>query len=251
MRRANGSYRSSVKNAPAGFGSGRNERRDPDGQGAARRLVVFEGTREQGLLDPVPDQGLQRAPRIALTFDDGPSGWTPGILRCLEKHDAKATFFVVGDHIPGREHLLQRIQTAGCEVGNHTRSHADLSRLSNHDVILELADCSLAVQRAGLPTPTVYRAPFLNDTPEARVAGIALGMVSVGCDVIPEDWKEPDPRNITNRILAEVRDGSVVLLHDGVPSDRHGSRDATVAAVRELVPELLRRGFELVTVSEL
>lgn len=216
-------------------------------------VVVFGGSPELEVHD-----GLRQLPgaaagnRVALTFDDGPDRWTDDLLDVLQKNAVNATFFVVGEKIIGHQQEVRHIHGLGHEVANHTYSHANLSDLSNEEVLRELADCSTEIHRAIGSAPYFYRAPFLNDPPAAKMAGLALGMLSVGCDVIAEDWHLTDWREITNNVTSGVKAGGrIVLMHDGVPSDRKGDRAATVKAVKAIVPWLKDHGYELVTVSEL
>lgn len=192
--------------------------------------------------------------RVALTFDDGPSEWTEPILDILQANDAKASFFVVGEHIAGREHIVRRIHEQGCEVCNHTWTHPNLEYLGVNETLGELAMCSQEICKTGVPAPYFYRAPFLRDTPIARAAGAAVGMVTVEYDVIGYDWDLTDPVQISANVIDGVdreNGGEIVLLHDGVPPDRDGNRQPTVDAVADLVPNLQSRGYLLVTVSEL
>ena len=197
--------------------------------------------------------------KIALTFDDGPSKWTAPLLDVLTKHEVSATFFVCGNRIPGREKLLRRIKKRGHEIGNHTMTHPNLQACGDKQVLHELADCSAEILDVTGVFPVVYRAPYLKDSPVARAVGEALHMVSVGCDVIPGDWQEPNPKVITNTVVGDAADGAIVLLHDGRPAAQPAftdggsldSRDHTVKATDLLIPELKDRGYEFVTVTDL
>lgn len=214
--------------------------------GRPPELEVFDDVRYPGM------SGAAAGNRVALTFDDGPDRWTELILDALDQEDVHATFFVVGQKVEDAPAVTREIVSRGHEVANHTFSHANLAALSNQEIVTELADCSLAIQNATGRTPYFYRAPFLNDTPAAKMAGLALGMLSVSCDVIAEDWALKDWRQITNRVTSGVKHGGrIVLLHDGVPHDRNGIRTPTYLAVKTIVPWLKEHGYELVTVSEL
>lgn len=191
--------------------------------------------------------------KIALTYDDGPSEWTAPILDTLAERDAKATFFVCGAHILGRSSILARIAEEGHEVGNHTTTHPNLTTLDADQVEQELVETALMIGIVTGDVPQVWRAPYL------RVPAWNGVLRHIGCDVIPGDWAEPDPQRITDTVLGNVRDGSIVLLHDGRPPGQPehaagGSLDtraATVEATRLLVPALIDAGYELVTVSDL
>lgn len=230
---------------------GRNGSGEEEATEDLRPVVLQFGPSEPEVRRDLPDPRLP-GKAVALTFDDGPDQWTDAILDLLEAHEVPATFFALGEKVLERDKEAQRIVDLGCEIANHTHSHANLSELSNAEICRELADCSSAIYAVTGTTPYFYRAPFLNDPPAAKMAGLALGMLSVDCDVIAEDWKRNDWREITTRVVNGIKAGGRnVLLHDGVPKDRLGSRKATVKAVGALIPWLLDHDYELVTVSRL
>jgi len=197
--------------------------------------------------------------RIALTFDDGPSKWTTPILDVLQKYNAKATFFVCGNQIDGREKILRRIKKRGHEIGNHTMTHPNLQAVGDKQVFEELTDCSHAILELTGGLPHVYRAPYLKDSDTARRVGAALHMTSVGCDVIPGDWADDNINDLAKSVIGDAGDGAIVLLHDGRPSsqpahDDGGSLDSrahVITVAERVIPELMVRGYELVTVSDL
>ena len=192
--------------------------------------------------------------KVALTFDDGPSQWTEPILDLLAEHDAKATFFVVGANIPGRVHILDRIHADGHQIGNHTTNHPDLSMLYIDEVKDELDETSLMIAAVTDEAPRIWRAPYLR-RPQYHPAG----MRHIGCDVIPQDWCEPDPDVIADRVIRGLAGGEVVLLHDGrppgqVPRNQGGSLDdrtATIEAVGRVLGRIDRTSVEFVTVNGL
>ncbi|MBA3844459.1 MAG: polysaccharide deacetylase family protein [Actinobacteria bacterium] len=193
---------------------------------------------------------------IAITFDDGPSAhWTPAILDLLAAHAAHATFFVLGAAVDGNEAILTRTLAEGHELANHAFSHTDLATLSDGDVRAELRRTSALIAATAGGQPRHFRPPFA-DT-DFRIADLAR---SVGLkrtvlrSVDPADWREPDARKIAERVLARVRRGSIVCLHDALPPDRSigtPSRQPTVDALAQIVPGLRARGFQLVTVERL
>ncbi len=192
--------------------------------------------------------------KIALTFDDGPSEWTAPILDLLAEHDARATFFVVGEHIIGNVEIVDRIHAEGHELGNHTTTHPDLSTLLPERVRAELAETALMITAITGQSPQVWRAPYLR-LPVDELPPFP----HIGCTIIPGDWNEPSAEVLADGIVALAQDGDIVLLHDGrppgqPPHDQGGSldtREHTVEAVRLLLPRLVERGFGFVTASEL
>lgn len=178
---------------------------------------------------------------LHLTFDDGPSEWTPLILDLLAEHDVKATFFVIGQHVSGREALLRRIDEEGHEIGNHTWSHVRLTDLDDYNVWRQLSDTDYVISGVIHRYPSVWRAPFFGT--DERVNGIAAErkIEHVGADVVPEDCFTDDADQIALRVIAGIPfiDGrpAVVSLHDGIPPDGGSSsctqsRQPTVDAVR-------------------
>lgn len=183
---------------------------------------------------------------MALTFDDGPSRYTPGVLRALRRGHAHATFFVVGSQLRGRTRLLHRIVAAGDEVGNHTELHRRL-RADGSDTPWEAATAQARIERATGVVPCLFRPPYLALTPDVVTAAAGLGLWTIGADTPSDDWLGfMTSRAIARRVLARVRPGSIVLLHDGLKP-----RPATVAALPAIVAGLERRGYRLVTVSRL
>lgn len=193
--------------------------------------------------------------KIALTFDDGPSQWTPPILDILAEHEAHATFFVCGVNLLGHSELVQGMFDAGHQIGNHTTTHPDLSRLDSLAVARELAETELMIAAIVGEPPTVWRAPYLRQPNRPLEADVR----HAGCDVIPGDWAEPSPQRIAESVMDDAADGAIVLLHDGRPPGQPAhadggsldSREGTVEATRLLVPALIEAGYELVTVSNL
>jgi peptidoglycan/xylan/chitin deacetylase (PgdA/CDA1 family) len=177
---------------------------------------------------------------VAVTFDDGPSAGTRAILRALRRHDAKATFFLVGREIPGREGIVRRAAREGHELGNHSTSHSALP--SEADV----ANTSNLITRITGGPPCVFRPPA-GRTSRLLIRDVhRLGMTTVTWDVDTGDWAFQLPAAIRDRALAGVRPGSIILMHDG-----GGERAGTARSLSAVIEGLRGRGYELVTVSEL
>ena len=179
--------------------------------------------------------------KIALTFDDGPSDYTAGLLDCLEENQAKATFFLVGNMIDYYSEDVVRMESLGCEIGNHSYDHTDLSTLSAEEISNEIAKTDdLLVNLVGHGA-TVVRPPYgnVNDTVKSV---ISTPMILWTID--PEDWNEgEDVDRLVNAVMENVQDGSIVLMHDIFQS--------SVDAAKTLIPKLQAAGYELVTIHEL
>ena len=204
---------------------------------------------------------------IALTFDDGPaSPWTPRILDVLAADSVRATFFVIGQNAARHPDLLRRIWDEGHEIGDHTYTHPNLAAVPIEQQRLELTATQRVIE-ANLGRSTVlFRPPYNADAEPVTADEVQpilhaadLGYTTVGEYLDPEDWNlvtvdstgEEHPRqasDIVHDVLEEVANGhgNTVLLHDG-----GGDRSRTVEALRALIPELRRRGYRFVTVSEL
>src|SRR5919199_1264449 len=150
-----------------------------------------------------------------------------------------------GEHVAGHEGLLRRMLADGDVIGDHSFSHADLA---NDGVLArsEIDKTKRAIERATGYVPCLFRAPFGDVTPALVQDAAAAGLVTVQWDVDPRDWSLPPPNRITATVLAQTRDGSIVLMHDG-----GGPRQPTVEALPRVIQSLRERGFRLVTVPDL
>ena len=194
-----------------------------------------------GVLHGDPDQRM-----VALTFDDGPSGRTPAILRVLAHHHAHATFFVVGRATRGMEPVLRHIAATGNELADHTYSHANLLALRAPGRLRQLRWTRALVERATGLRPRFFRPPYGATGPAVNRLGRSLGLVPILWSVDSRDWQLPGTKAIVKRVLAHVRPGSIVLLHDG-----GGDRRETLRALPAILRALERRHLQPVTLSHL
>lgn len=180
-------------------------------------------------------------PMVALTYDDGPYTPVTGrILDSLNSVGGRATFFIVGSRIEGREEITKRIAESGSEIGNHTFDHTVLTSTSNENAILQIQKTDEIIMKiAGVET-TLLRPPCgcYND---AIKQSVHKSMVMWTIDT--KDWSHQNKDKTVDCVLSSVKDGDIILMHDlFVP---------TAEASEILIPELVNRGFQLVTVSEL
>ncbi|WP_256756679.1 polysaccharide deacetylase family protein [Cohnella sp. WQ 127256] len=187
---------------------------------------------------------------IALTFDDGPSPrTTPMILDLLARNEAKATFFVVGKRVEQFPDVIKREALEGHEVANHTYSHIYFNRqVSAVKITDELARTQKMITDLTGQNCQWFRPPggFFNDKViyTARKNGYTLVLWSWHQDT--KDWSTPGVDKIVNKVLNNLRNGDIVLLHDHI----NGSLQ-TVRALEKILPELKKRGYTMVTVTEL
>lgn len=171
------------------------------------------------------------------TFDDGPSEWTAAILDLLEQHNRRAIFFCTGMHVDAHSEIVRRAFKEGHRIGNHAWSHRRLSTLTPFEIRSELTDTNAAIYRAIGIRPRVWRAPYFDAGATGEAIGKDLGMRFVGANLIPDDWMATDPEALAAVVLSEIKPGSVVSLHDGIPPDG-GSAACTDS--REVTTEALR-----------
>lgn len=187
---------------------------------------------------------------IVLTFDDGPSSYTPRILQVLERYRVPATFFVIGTHVTAYPDVLRRIAADGDEVGVHTFTHPDLAAVAPWRERLELDTTQLAIASATGRTTNLLRPPF-SSTPDALTAPDWQSIARAGryrvvlADLDTRDWARPGVGHIVAAATPAGSAGAVVMLHDG-----GGDRSETVAALQQLIPALLARGYRFRTVTQ-
>ncbi|MBA3718149.1 MAG: polysaccharide deacetylase family protein [Actinobacteria bacterium] len=193
--------------------------------------------------------------KLALTFDDGPSQWTPAVLDLLREHDARATFFLIGARVQERPDAVRQIAAEGHEVGSHTMTHPRLTEIGDEDVRREILDGAHAVAEVLGERPSLFRAPGFHADDRVLAIVAELELDPVFADVDPQDWRPGmDSHRIFGHSFVGCRHGAIIDLHDGYPPPPTRSREdctPTVEALNHLLPVLVAEGYELVTVSEL
>lgn len=186
--------------------------------------------------DPTPGW----AGTIHLTFDDGPHlDYTPAILDVLADHDARATFFLIGNQVPNGEELVRRAAAEGHTIGNHTWNHDSLVGLDADSFDATVGRTQREIDAVAGITPQCLRPPggTLDDGARRLVSEADLDVVMWNVD--PSDWNdEIEAAEVVRRVTDVVADGDVVVLHDGGGDQAH-----TVEALPQILDELARRGF--------
>ena len=191
--------------------------------------------------------GNTHLPEIALTFDDGPNPYyTPQVLAILQKYGVKATFFDVGYLVADYPSIVLQECNEGNIVANHSWSHPVLTYLSAQAILSQLTSTTKAIQAAIGVRPTFFRPPYGATNNIVLTQARRLGYTTVLWDGSAGDWKLPGVGVITSKLLSYVRDGAILLLHDG-----GGNRAQTVAALPTIITTLENRGYKFVTIQQL
>lgn len=184
------------------------------------------------------------APRVALTFDDGPAANTNRLLDTLAQYNAKATFFTIGSSVDASPTTVARTLNEGHAVGNHTYNHPDLTTLGADGVRNELQQGNQAIANAtGGHTPTMLRPPYGATTPTVNNIAAEFGMANIIWSVDTRDWQDRDSALVCNRAVTNASDGAVILLHD-----LHAT---SVDAMPCILDSLSSQGYEFVTAEQL
>lgn len=180
-------------------------------------------------------------PMIALSFDDGPGGKpSDRILDTLEQYNAKATFFMIGENVQNFPDNVRRKVQLGMELGNHTWNHERYGdEVTNDDILM----ASESIEEITGQWPSAFRSPGGMTTEDILNECANEHLPAYRWSVDTEDWKNRDTDTIVQNVLGTVQDGDIVLMHE--------IYDFTADAVERIVPELVERGFDLVTCREL
>ena len=189
---------------------------------------------------PFVTHGPEGRKRIAIGFDDGPSDYTPQVLRVLRRFDSHATFFEIGQETPGRAQIMKKILRQGNEIGNHSLHHEmGPSSASIHET-------DRLIRNATGFRPCDFRPPDGVVTSGLVARAHAQHLVTVNWNVDPRDWATPGVASIVSNVISNAHNGSIVVMHDG-----GGNRSQTVAALPAILSHFRHRGYSFVTVAEL
>lgn len=177
---------------------------------------------------------------VCLTYDDGPSDNTASILNTLKSNGALATFFVVGERVSWYPDSIKSMSGMGCQIGNHSYTHPYYSNLSSDQIKSQIKKCNSAVKDYAGVKPTVCRTPGGGQSSAIKSA---VGMPIILWSIDTLDWKVRNADSVYSNALSNVKDGSVILMHDLYAS--------TAEATKRIVPALKNKGFQMVTVEEM
>lgn len=198
--------------------------------------------------------GKPKRKEVALTFDDGPDPvYTPQILDILDQNHIKGSFFIVGENAELHPEIIERLFKEGHEIGSHTFTHPNVASISPIRTKMELNANQRLFQEITGHSMTMFRPPYAADaepsTPNELLPILraqSLGYTMIGELIDPEDWQRPSSQKIVNRILKQLPNGNVILLHDA-----GGNRSATVAALPQIIKALKQRGYTFTTIGDL
>jgi polysaccharide deacetylase family sporulation protein PdaB len=186
---------------------------------------------------------------IALTFDDGPHPvYTKQILKLLDKYNAKATFFVVGQRAKNNPDIIKQLQENGHEIGNHTYRHPSVSSITSSGLQKEIEDTDSTIYSITKTFPKLFRPPggvYNEKVVEAAKHGNHL-VVMWSWTQDTKDWSNPGTKRIADKVCKNARPGNIVLFHD-----LGGNRTQTVKAVEIILDRLSKEGYTFVTVSRM
>ena len=181
------------------------------------------------------------APRVALTFDDGPNAkYTPLLLEGLRKRNIHATFFLLGENILKNKELLLRMQKDGHLIGCHTWSHVQLDKISPSRASREILKTNSLIYHITGTYPTCLRPPYGAWKKDLE---LPVTMLPVFWDVDTLDWQSQNPESILDIVRKNVQYGSIILMHD--------SYDSSVRAALAIADELTEKGYDFVTADQL
>lgn len=204
-------------------------------------LKQVKNGQEQQSLAADAEQGTENEKLVALTFDDGPhEGSTERLLAGLKERDVKATFFLIGESIEGKEELVEQMAEDGHLIGSHTFHHVQLTSLPVGEACSEITMTNEAIF-AVTGQPVEYIRPPYGAWDEKLEC--AVDLKEVGWTVDPRDWDVKNTETVVKRVLKDVKDGSIILLHDVY--------DTSVEAAFQIIDELKAQGYTFVTVDRL
>lgn len=207
--------------------------------GISKKTKETEGEIQQK--ESVEESGVKEKPSIAITFDDGPSGrYTGRLLDGLKERNVKASFFLIGENAEENPELVERIYKEGHLIGNHTYSHVQMTHLSEEAAVREIEKTDQVISAITGEHVAYMRPPF---GAWQRELEVRMEVLPVLWSVDPLDWTTENVDEIVSKVVTEVEEGDIILLHDCYAS--------SVEAALRIVDILQKEGYEFVTVDRL
>lgn len=207
--------------------------------GISKKTKETEGEIQQK--ESVEESGVKEKPSIAITFDDGPSSrYTGRLLDGLKERNVKASFFLIGENAEENPELVERIYKEGHLIGNHTYSHVQMTHLSEEAAVGEIERTDQVISAITGEHVAYMRPPF---GAWQRELEVRMEVLPVLWSVDPLDWTTENVDEIVSKVVTEVEEGDIILLHDCYAS--------SVEAALRIVDILQKEGYEFVTVDRL
>lgn len=207
--------------------------------GISKKTKETEGEIQQK--ESAEESGVKEKPSIAITFDDGPSGrYTGRLLDGLKERNVKASFFLIGENAEENPELVERIYKEGHLIGNHTYSHVQMTHLSEEAAVGEIEKTDQVISAITGEHVAYMRPPF---GAWQRELEVRMEVLPVLWSVDPLDWTTENVDEIVSKVVTEVEEGDIILLHDCYAS--------SVEAALRIVDILQKEGYEFVTVDRL
>ena len=177
---------------------------------------------------------------VAITYDDGPGPYTKKIVNCLKKNNGAATFFVVGENVSRYRSSVKAAYKNGCEIGNHSWNHSNLASLSSSQIKSQMSRTDAQIKKATGKKATLMRTPYGSCGGAVR-RSVGKPIILWSIDTL--DWKTRSKSKTISAVMNHVKDGDIILMHD--------IHKPTMQASLEIIPRLRKKGYQLVTVSQL
>lgn len=181
---------------------------------------------------------------VAISFD---AAWgadkTQGIMDILKQHNVSATFFLVGFWVEHYPDLVKKIAENGFEIGNHSNTHPDFTKLSREQMKLELETCINLIKKITDADIKLFRSPYGAYNNASIEVAQSLGMLTIQWDVDSLDWKGISAKEICSRVLSKVKNGSIILFHN--------NSDYILEALPIVLDRLILKGYKIVNIGSL
>ncbi len=187
----------------------------------------------------LPPPNCSQVTCLALTFDDGPNSVsTPQILGALEAAGAHATFFEIGKYIGANQSLLIRMSQDGDDIGNHSWSHPDFTKLTPAQIRSQIDKTQKAITSIGIEAPAMFRPPYeYFELPMLKY----IKMPVILWNVDPKDWAQKSSANVAKIVKQQAIPGGIIVMHD---------KTTTAGALAKILHDLSTK-YQFVTVSQL